>query len=333
MVPVSSLEHQSIWNRPTEFLLNAHTLEDPVLRLEHILSHFLVTLLGSYKDSFNRSKPYNPILGEVFKAHWEHDDSVTQFISEQVSHHPPISANVVYNLKKQFILESSLQFKITFRGTYIRGDLVGKHVINILNHNEVYEVEGPGMNGFGLLIGPSGFEPNGKMIVINKKQNLRGKLKFGKKKIEGKIERLDGKKKTVIKRFKGDHIGIIESFVPSEPDRKQWFDIDKINFGTHPIVKSLTQQEPNESRRVWHNVTYHLHVTKNEEEAQKEKEKIEEEQRRLANERKKNDIEHKTNLFVKNAEHDGVPFFRYKLIEELFREATEIHEDADEALD
>jgi len=43
-------------------------------------------------------KPYNPILGEVFKCHWLNEDgSKTTYISEQVSHHPPISAFHTYN--------------------------------------------------------------------------------------------------------------------------------------------------------------------------------------------------------------------------------------------
>ena len=39
-------------------------------------------------------KPYNPILGEKFFCFWDLNDaegSKTEFIGEQVSHHPPIS--------------------------------------------------------------------------------------------------------------------------------------------------------------------------------------------------------------------------------------------------
>ncbi len=46
-------------------------------------------MFAGLEATINRTtKPFNPLLGET----WEHDDGELKIITEQVSHHPPISA-------------------------------------------------------------------------------------------------------------------------------------------------------------------------------------------------------------------------------------------------
>jgi hypothetical protein len=42
-------------------------------------------------------KPLNAFLGEIFKGEWEGIDGVTRLVSEQVSHHPPVTACRLWN--------------------------------------------------------------------------------------------------------------------------------------------------------------------------------------------------------------------------------------------
>lgn len=42
-------------------------------------------------------KPLNAFLGEVFEAEWDGADGVTKLVSEQVGHHPPITACRLWN--------------------------------------------------------------------------------------------------------------------------------------------------------------------------------------------------------------------------------------------
>jgi len=42
-------------------------------------------------------KPLNAFLGELFFAEWDDEGSVTKLVSEQVSHHPPITACRLWN--------------------------------------------------------------------------------------------------------------------------------------------------------------------------------------------------------------------------------------------
>ena len=69
--------------------------EEPFERMKRIVKWYLS---GFYKKPKGLKKPYNPILGETFRCYWEHPNgSKTFYMSEQVSHHPPISANYVTN--------------------------------------------------------------------------------------------------------------------------------------------------------------------------------------------------------------------------------------------
>ncbi len=61
-------------------------------------------------------KPYNPILGEKFFCFWDLNDkegSRTEFVGEQVSHHPPISGLHIENRKHNICLNAHVHAKGT----------------------------------------------------------------------------------------------------------------------------------------------------------------------------------------------------------------------------
>jgi len=70
----------------------------PARAPEPPLARFLAVVefvLAGYPVEKFGKKPYNPILGEVFRAAFQHEDpahGVTLLFAEQVSHHPPVSA-------------------------------------------------------------------------------------------------------------------------------------------------------------------------------------------------------------------------------------------------
>lgn len=71
-----------------ELLDMAATVNDPCQRML-IMAAFAVS---AYSSSSYRAghKPFNPLLGETYEC--DREDKGFKFISEQVSHHPPISA-------------------------------------------------------------------------------------------------------------------------------------------------------------------------------------------------------------------------------------------------
>ena len=102
-------------------------------------------------------KPYNPILGETFRCHWDidetdspsssngtntrntdheellqdgpvpwaMDDQVT-FLAEQVSHHPPISAFYAEHVKNRMSFNAHIWTKSKFLGLSIGVEMVGQ---------------------------------------------------------------------------------------------------------------------------------------------------------------------------------------------------------------
>jgi hypothetical protein len=62
------------------------------------------------------SKPFNPLLGETYELKMEGDTSF-HYISEQVSHHPPISA--VHVQGQNWTLSANVEPKVKFHGTNI----------------------------------------------------------------------------------------------------------------------------------------------------------------------------------------------------------------------
>lgn len=90
-------------------------LKDPRDRMLQVLKWYLSSYHAGRKSSVAK-KPYNPILGEVFRCHWDLDEQPSDepvsngpvpwcnrnqlvFVAEQVSHHPPsmLKANPLFS--------------------------------------------------------------------------------------------------------------------------------------------------------------------------------------------------------------------------------------------
>lgn len=64
-------------------------------------------------------KPFNPVIGEQHLAWIDHEEGdTTEYFSEQVSHHPPISAFFMRNQKHNITVNSNLQFSVHFGGNH-----------------------------------------------------------------------------------------------------------------------------------------------------------------------------------------------------------------------
>jgi hypothetical protein len=84
-------------------------------------------------STINRTKkPFNPLLAETFELY----DPVKKFrfLSEQVSHHPPISAGYCDN--DNFEYWSNTNVKISFWGRSIEAKPLGSSHIKLKKHND-----------------------------------------------------------------------------------------------------------------------------------------------------------------------------------------------------
>uniref|UniRef100_A0A4W4FGZ5 Oxysterol-binding protein n=1 Tax=Electrophorus electricus TaxID=8005 RepID=A0A4W4FGZ5_ELEEL len=88
--PLNTLQHMCEELEYTELLDKAAETEDPYERMA-LVAAFAVS---GYSSTYYRagSKPFNPILGETYECIRE--DKGFCFYSEQVSHHPPVSASI-----------------------------------------------------------------------------------------------------------------------------------------------------------------------------------------------------------------------------------------------
>jgi hypothetical protein len=89
--------------------------DDPLQRFICVV-RWLVSMM---QQEQMEKKPFNPVIGEQHIAWIEHDENNwSEYISEQVSHHPPISAFFLRNKKENIILNSNLEFSVHFGGNH-----------------------------------------------------------------------------------------------------------------------------------------------------------------------------------------------------------------------
>jgi hypothetical protein len=111
--PYSALEvvgHRELSAFHNLFAVNDHP-EDDFERFM-VVVRWVLTYIG--KEKFEK-KPFNPTIGEVHLCWVENsEDDWSEFIAEQVSHHPPLTAFIVRNLKQEIALSACLGSQVTF---------------------------------------------------------------------------------------------------------------------------------------------------------------------------------------------------------------------------
>jgi len=108
---------------------------DPLKRIMIVAQYYFTVVRAETIEK----KPYNPVIGEKHFCWVKHDEEdFTEFISEQVSHHPPISAYVIENKKHGLKYSGNMQFKVSFGSNYVSVDTDGYGCI--CHNDEVYEL-------------------------------------------------------------------------------------------------------------------------------------------------------------------------------------------------
>uniref|UniRef100_A0A4W3J989 Oxysterol-binding protein n=1 Tax=Callorhinchus milii TaxID=7868 RepID=A0A4W3J989_CALMI len=118
--PLSFLQRITEYMEHTYVLHKASLLSDSVERLQAVAA-FAVSAVASQWE--RTGKPFNPLLGETYELRRE--DLGFRFVSEQVSHHPPVSAFYSEALNKDFVFHGSIYPKLKFWGK-IHFEFVGK---------------------------------------------------------------------------------------------------------------------------------------------------------------------------------------------------------------
>ena len=83
--PLSLLQKSCETMEYNQLLVDAVTEQNSLVRLAYVAAHN-ISQFSSYEG--RKTKPFNPLLGETF----DYMTPEYKFFSEQVSHHPPVSA-------------------------------------------------------------------------------------------------------------------------------------------------------------------------------------------------------------------------------------------------
>lgn len=125
--PLSFLQRFSEDLVYSEVLTKAADISDSCLRLAYAACF----AISSYSSNENRTmKPFNPLLGETFDLQRDGYN----LISEQVSHHPPVSSINVEHEKWMF--SGYTEVKTAFKGTYLVANPIGGFRIILKPYND-----------------------------------------------------------------------------------------------------------------------------------------------------------------------------------------------------
>jgi len=236
------------------------------------------------------------------------------YLAEQVSHHPPHTSFIYYNIEKGIVINANLEpGYIKFYGnsadSKING-LVFMHVFRLNENNvvqeEVYEMTYPTFLIRGLLIGNLWIEIVGKTHIVSHQTPYFSNITF-KSKGMFKNSRENGVSANV---YKEDNlVNTLDGFWDSEidiQDSRHHGNVEFFNVDRHPlaekIVEPLENQQANESRKFWY-VASQAMIDKDEDTAYREQLRIAEEQRRAERIRAENNEEYVPLFFNKiNAE-------------------------------
>lgn len=283
--PFSFLEWISVLLEPKDFLLELPKIDSAEKRMLTVLRYVLEATATMPQNGVQQVKGYNSILGETFECSWKHESSTSSFFSEQVSHHPPISAAYIENktagIQIEIIFQPKVKFVGSFTGPYVQSHLEGNAYIHIPSLKEVYKVDFPHFVCRNLIFGGSYCELNDEMkitsssgyeVIISYKSKSNNKL-------SGEV--------TLRKEKVCSFDGISNQKVTcTGKSNLVLFDIKNVKRSPR-YVKPLSEQSTNESRRVWHTVTKSIYK-KNLELATKYKTLIEENERKVKKERDSN---------------------------------------------
>ncbi|CAG8444679.1 11257_t:CDS:2 [Cetraspora pellucida] len=184
-LPAFILEPRSMLERITDFMSHS----DLILRLS-----LYVFKLILFKDDVKArkqcptirkrcagvKKSYNPALGEFFRARWKfHDNTEALYVSEQVSHHPPVSAYYYASPENNLLIFGTLRPKSKFLGNSAATLMHGESKLLFTNlPGEVYRITMPNFYARGILFGKMVMELGDKTTIRCEKNDLLCEMQF-----------------------------------------------------------------------------------------------------------------------------------------------------------
>nr|XP_056713181.1 oxysterol-binding protein-related protein 3 isoform X4 [Euleptes europaea] len=275
--------------------------------------------ISAYASSYYRagSKPFNPVLGETYECIRE--DKGFQFFSEQVSHHPPISA--CHAESDNFVFWQDIRWKNKFWGKSMEIVPVGTTHVILPAFRDHYEWNKVTSCIHNILSGQRWIEHYGEIIVKNLNDHTcHCKLTFIKAKywnhnvheIEGSVLDKNGK---IVHRLFGKWHESIYCGTPSSPtciwranpmpkDYEKWYgftqfalELNELDPVTRPMLPPTdTRFRPDQRLLEEGDI----------EGAEEQKQRVEQLQRDRRKVLEENNIEHQARFFRKSTDDSWV---------------------------
>ncbi|KHG20118.1 Oxysterol-binding-related protein 3C -like protein [Gossypium arboreum] len=163
-LPVLIFEPMTMLQKIAELMEYSYLLdqadecEDPYLRLVYA-SSWAISVYHAYQRTW---KPFNPIIGETYEM--VNHGGIT-FISEQVSHHPPMSAGHAEN--EHFTYDVTSKLKTKFLGNSLDVYPVGRTRVTLKRDGVVLDLVPPPTKVNNLIFGRTWVDSPGEMIMTN----------------------------------------------------------------------------------------------------------------------------------------------------------------------
>ncbi|GMM34263.1 oxysterol-binding protein [Saccharomycopsis crataegensis] len=281
--PVSLVEYSQFWCEHPELFLAPNFIggkdakdESTLLERQIAVTKWFIATLRSQYASRNETlgtekKPLNPFLGEVFVGKWEDSSKEkklgdTVLLSEQVSHHPPVTAYSIINEKNNTYLSGYNEVKTQIYATSLTLNVkqYGNAILEYRDLNENYLVTLPGLHIEGLLMASPYVELDGKSYI----QSSSGYITVIEFSGKGWVS---GKKNSFKAKIFKDKKSMDKKGTPECTISGQWSGSSSIYYGDkykkttpfydaatsspeHLKVKPISEQHSLESRKAWKDV-------------------------------------------------------------------------------
>uniref|UniRef100_A0A8C7TAK4 Oxysterol-binding protein n=1 Tax=Oncorhynchus mykiss TaxID=8022 RepID=A0A8C7TAK4_ONCMY len=171
--PLSFLQRLTEYMEHTYLIHQANAAADSMERMKCVAA-FAVSAVASQWE--RTGKPFNPLLGETYELIRE--DLGFRWMSEQVSHHPPVSAFHAEGLQEDFLFHGSIYPKLKFWGKSVEAEPKGIITLELPKCNEAYTWTNPTCCVHNIIVGQLWIEQYGNVEVINHKTGERCSLTF-----------------------------------------------------------------------------------------------------------------------------------------------------------
>jgi hypothetical protein len=157
-------------------LKSANQIDDPQERFLAVTKFYLS---GWHVRPKGVRTALNPIIGETFMCKWRLEDSESEYVAEQISHHPPHTAFCWYNRQHRISCHANLiPSYAKFSGNSANSQIKGKMVLRLEKYKEEYEITFPAYTVRGLIFGKLVLEITGKTQIVCPAQDMIADIEF-----------------------------------------------------------------------------------------------------------------------------------------------------------